>query len=446
MSEKITKFTMEDVRCFAGRQTLEIRPLTFLIGENSTGKSSALGCFHVLAKCLSSRPESQLDFNMDPYSMGSFRDIVTKKRPLCDQFKLSVELDDDEIKAFSIVLAERRQGAEPVIEQVEIVFVNGKICFQQRSRARENRYKNRLQIDIEKTEIEKNIFYIFHENDEIDFSPLLLYSRLGYIYFRKEEVASPAEKEAEEAEEALARFLKKRRGLYFMKNKLFSFAPFRSRPKRTYDPIREFEDPEGSDIPFFLMRMKASQGDKWKALQERLIEFGKASGLFEGIEVKRHGKTTSDPFQIQIKVRGPKSNIMDVGYGVSQVLPILVRILNFRRHRFLMQQPEVHLHPRGQAELTSLFVETIKRNKNTFIIETHSDYMIDRARIEIMKGNIKPDDVSLIYLEPMKAKAHKAHVEVHNIGFTKEGNLTDVPNSYREFFLKETDRLLGFGD
>ena len=48
----ITQFTMEEVRCFSERQTLEIRPLTFLVGENSTGKTTALACFHVLADYL----------------------------------------------------------------------------------------------------------------------------------------------------------------------------------------------------------------------------------------------------------------------------------------------------------------------------------------------------------------------------------------------------------
>ena len=82
--------------------------------------------------------------------------------------------------------------------------------------------------------------------------------------------------------------------------------------------------------------------------------------------------------------------MIDVGYGISQVLPILVRVLTTRNAKFLLQQPEVHLHPKGQAELTSLLVEISKRNRNSFVIETHSDYMIDRVRIEIMKGNIKP--------------------------------------------------------
>ena len=147
-----------------------------------------------------------------------------------------------------------------------------------------------------------------------------------------------------------------------------------------------------------------------------------------------------DPFQLQIQVREQKSNLIDTGYGISQLLPILVRLLDAPRSvRFLMQQPEVHLHPKGQAELSSLLISLRKQRHHHFIVETHSDAMIDRARIEIMKGNISPEDVSLIYLEP---KGNS--IDVHNIKFDEQANLMGEPSGYRDFFLKESNKLLGF--
>jgi len=67
--------------------------------------------------------------------------------------------------------------------------------------------------------------------------------------------------------------------------------------------------------------------------------------------------------------------------------------------------------------------------------------MLKRARIEIMQKNIKPEDVSLIYLEPVGDK-----VEVHNIGFDDQANMLNVPESYGDFFLQERNRFLGFED
>lgn len=81
----ITQFTLEEVRCFAGRQTLEIRPLTFLVGENSTGKTPALACFHILANFLCGRG---VDFNekpsnSHPYSMGTLSHIHLLTKDTC---------------------------------------------------------------------------------------------------------------------------------------------------------------------------------------------------------------------------------------------------------------------------------------------------------------------------------------------------------------------------
>ena len=145
---------------------------------------------------------------------------------------------------------------------------------------------------------------------------------------------------------------------------------------------------------------------------------------------------------MQFKVRGSLSNIIDTGYGISQILPLLVHIFRTpKQFQFLIQQPEVHLHPKAQAELSSLLIQSIKTKGHSFLVETHSDYMVDRACIEIRKGNIPHDQVSLIYLEPVKEG-----VKAHNISFDKQGNVQNVPKGYRDFFLKETDRLLGFED
>ena len=99
------------------------------------------------------------------------------------------------------------------------------------------------------------------------------------------------------------------------------------------------------------------------------------------------------------------------------------------------------MHPKAQAELSSLLVKLANKGNQSFIVETHSDYMIDRARIDIIRGNIRPQDVSLIYFEP-KGNI----VEVHNITFDKMANMVGVPSHYGKFFLKESKRLLGFKD
>lgn len=440
---KITQFTMEEVRCFSERQTLEIRPLTFLVGENSTGKTTALACFHVLADYLQGEG---VDFNSDPYSMGIFKDIVRNSRPKKKTFKLGFTADPIE---WIIEFSEKTGGIEPTISSLTLKFPDGEIIF-------------KIGGDTNGRLARLVFFDKKHNHYEINCDPDVLDMFSSYSLFRFLRFESNHFLEGStEGETALANYVetlgnsqKRQYNLWDIGYHLsvFSTSAIRSRPKRTYDPTREFNDPEGSDVPMLLMRIKATEQKQWEALKAKLIKFGKSSGLFQNIEIKNLGRSLGAPFQLKFKVRGPNANIVDVGYGVSQILPILVHALNTQVSRslppglqdtiyFLLQQPEVHLHPRAQAELSSLLAALASQSNRSFIVETHSDYMIDRARIEIRKGTIRSEDVSLIYFEPKGPV-----VNVHNISFDKMGNMEGVPPHYRQFFLKESKRLMGFED
>ena len=430
----ITQFTMEEVRCFAGRQEFNIRPLTFLVGENSTGKTTALACFQVLANYLS---EGGIDFNSHPYSMGTFRDIVRNSRKTEKVFTLGFTFGgENEDVECTVEFVEKRGGVESVAKSVTVKFTDGEVVF--KTGDKPERDARLVTFDEARSQ-----YYIDVHSDFLEgYSPFFRLERFIHVWEGQSE-----------GENALANYLKeKRESLRYLRGwnlPVFSTSPVRSRPRRTYDPTRVFNDPEGSDVPMLLMETKATRKKEWEALKLRLIEFGKSSGLFQNIEVKNLGGSMGNPFQLKIKVRGPNSNIIDVGYGVSQILPILVQILHWSTFPgplmempfFLLQQPEVHLHPRAQAELSSLLAMLASEGNRAFIVETHSDYMIDRARIEIRKGTIHPEDVSLIYLEP-KGNV----VKVHNISFDKMGNMEGVPPHYREFFMTEYRQLMGFKD
>ena len=116
-----------------------------------------------------------------------------------------------------------------------------------------------------------------------------------------------------------------------------------------------------------MMRLDRTDKSGWSSLRDDLVDFGRESGLFSDIKVRSHGKQMSDPFQLQVKVRSASyANIVDVGYGVSQCLPILVDVRSEWQRVFLLQQPEVHLHPRAQAGLADLFVESFRNNRIDF--------------------------------------------------------------------------------
>jgi predicted ATPase len=107
---------------------------------------------------------------------------------------------------------------------------------------------------------------------------------------------------------------------------------------------------------------------------------------------------------------------------------------------FLLQQPEVHLHPSAQAALGSFWCE-VGSWKRQLIVETHSDHLLDRVRMDVRdgRGRLKPDDVSILFFERDDLDVH-----IHSLRLDKRGNVLGAPASYRRFFMEETTRSLGF--
>jgi predicted ATPase len=104
---------------------------------------------------------------------------------------------------------------------------------------------------------------------------------------------------------------------------------------------------------------------------------------------------------------------------------------------FLLQQPEVHLHPKAQAELGSFLGAIAKLKKNIFVIETHSDYLFDRIKMDIKDKKLSAEDVSVVYFERIGGVVLTRLIELD-----ENGNLINVPDNYRKFFLEEERRMI----
>ena len=455
---KLREFIIKDVRCFEGEQRADIRPITLLVGENSTGKTSFLGSYRVLHQAMSKINSFKLgitdvlDFNLEPFQMGAFRDIVRTKRGKSnskDEFVLGFSVENGE-KKYDVLLSFVEKGsAEPTFTSLRFNFpknsyfdikiqTNNKIILEMPNH--NIRLSSFLASNFSLFEIADILFRHLNSKELISMLEISKEDKQSLIQFIQKEfgVQNNSTKQHRELRPGLGDV-----EIYPHLGPEKSIAPLRSKPKRTYDPITEFPTPEGEHIPMLMMRLFHIRDQDWDTLHDDLVEFGRQSGLFSEIKIKSYGKQINDPFQLTVKVRtGPQSNIMDVGYGISQILPILVEIIDSTQPTtFLVQQPEVHLHPKGQAEFSTFLAQSVRKKKHSFLIETHSDYIIDRMRIAVRENIIKPEDVSILYFDPKK---RGGIVNIHNIKVDSEGNLVDVPSGYRDFFMKESDKLLGF--
>ena len=435
----MTSLTLRNFRCFSTPGPVPLRPLTLLIGENSTGKTSFLAAVRLAADI--SFPGWVIDFNEPPFQLGSFSEIAHYKGGRAGRaqtFGITVESrmvhppgKPDRFVEHSAVF--QRSGSHPVLKT-------------QSFRQDANYIRVELEPDDDKPPAVVCRIGDYTETVPLKNLPVRLASESvafdwnAVIFFALEDRRSRNKGAALPDRREFVRLVRQATRHTLVDSRPICIAPVRTTPLRTYDPVSDTPVPEGSHIPMVLAKLFFQDKQGWKSLKDTLDRFGKESGLFTGVHIKALGRYETDPFQIRVRIKGPQANLVDVGYGVSQALPILVEALRSDAGSIhLMQQPEVHMHPRSQAALGSFLADLAANNQKQFIVETHSDYLVDRVRMDIRDGrSIRPDDVVLLYFERAGS-----NVAIHPITIDAAGNLVGEPNTYREFFLTEERRLLG---
>lgn len=129
----------------------------------------------------------------------------------------------------------------------------------------------------------------------------------------------------------------------------------------------------------------------------------------------------------------------DVGYGVSQVLPIVVKLLAETDSVVCIEQPETHLHPRLQARLADLLINSasVEGQGNQLIVETHSEHLMLRIQRRIRERALSPNDVAVLYVDQDKS----GRAEVLRIRLSEDGDFLDEwPEG---FFEERLDEIFG---
>jgi predicted ATPase len=128
---------------------------------------------------------------------------------------------------------------------------------------------------------------------------------------------------------------------------------------------------------------------------------------------------------------------MDVGQGMNQALPLVVRanVADRPDSIIVLEQPELHLHPAAHGDLAELFAKSAKENNQTFIIETHSENIILRLRKLIVENDFgfTKDDLIIYWIEDAELKGK----ELREITVDEEGVLSDWPEGVFNEAMKE---------
>ena len=451
------RITLKNYRCFRQEQSARLAPLTLLVGDNSTGKTSFLAMIRALWDVAAGFRIP--DFKEEPYDLGSFDDIVHYRGPRTEReetfearFHAATHRDDPEgieSNDYRFHVEFGKYWTAPVPTRIRRSYSVSE-AWAEEVLGEDNVY-------IAKAGTNRGSWKTSPHHETLlglDSSPptLNLISQ-GALRVLVEALVTKGDNGHIESidgsanispndidliQEAIYAFQRSAR------KRPFASAPVRSKPRRTYDPSRTTPDAEGDYIPMYLADISFRKLEEWEYVKERLEDFGRQSGLFNEIAIRRLGKTDGSPFQVQVRkfgkrLKGPWRNLVDVGYGVSQALPVVTEMLRPDAPTlFLLQQPEVHLHPSAQAALGSQFCHAAATGKQ-LVVETHSDHLMDRVRMDVRDGvsDLKPKDVSILFFE-----RDELDVRIHSLGIDEQGNITGAPQSYRKFFMEEVRRSL----
>jgi hypothetical protein len=97
---------------------------------------------------------------------------------------------------------------------------------------------------------------------------------------------------------------------------------------------------------------------------------------------------------------GLKVSPGDVGFGISQLLPIVVQTLVGTDSTICVEQPEIHVHPRLQSEVADLLIDATRSDRNNqLIVETHSEHLMLRLQARVREGKIAPERIAVLYVD-----------------------------------------------
>jgi len=185
-----------------------------------------------------------------------------------------------------------------------------------------------------------------------------------------------------------------------------AIAPLRNSPKRwyTYSGITpENTGYRGQTLPDLLF----TNPDVINKTNEWL----KRLGIEYQMKIVNANAQYDDLFEIRfmdLRRKNPVDvNMSDLGFGISQILPIIAQSSARQNQIITIEQPELHIHPKLQANLGDLFAESIRKGDGStdepnfhtqYIIETHSEHLVLRLQKLIRNKKLKADDVSVLYV------------------------------------------------
>lgn len=431
---------IENFKGWKDTGSIELAPITVLFGSNSSGKSS-IGQFLVMLKqtvrqsdrktvLLLNGPQASVD-------LGSVSDIFYDHN-INKNMKFNFRWDMDEK---SVIENSRNKEFYNQIEfEVDIRVSDPETQYLEVHGFKYQLYHNeklKMSVGMKKeTETDGNRNYILDSDSDFKrikagrgwklTEPVKFYgfSDAALAYYKDSDFLQDLNLHQED---------------FF--SKFFYLGPMRTKTKRTYSwsgvNPESVGDAGENTIAAILSAKK--QNIKLKFPNTRYKEFDvivsdalKKMGLVDGYIIEKIGDRQEYEVKVRIKGSDRYVGLPDVGFGVSQVLPVIVQLFYAPDNSVIfIEQPEIHLHPHAQALLADVIIDAVNmreagnKRRIQIIIETHSEHLLRRLQRRISEEKITPSEMKA-YI----AKNNQNSSKLEKLEVDAYGNILNWPEGF----------------
>lgn len=390
----ILQIDLHNFKTWVGDTNISLAPISLFLGTNSSGKSSIIQSLLLLKQTVTS-PDRSIHLNLggdesiDLLDLGDFSDIVSRGEKELG-IGLRFQRDDDEAPLGFAARYRRITSGAPTL--FELQLSDGERTFRV-SRKAKGAYAlyvgDRTEAWLSKRE--------FSPERSISFSSEAIDA------LRREDWVSPTDlTSVQDIGLALTKELEA----------ISYLGPLRRKARRGYDWNRVRPGLVGEDgrnaVPALIAAANAPRsqraGSSYVDLVAEVSKWLNLMGLADRLEVRQAGG--GNRYSVIIHRDGVDANLLDVGVGISQVLPVLVTAFHAQPgSTVLLEEPEIHLHPLAQSVLAELFVDVSRERKVQFVIETHSEHLFRRLQTLVAQQKVAVADVRLHFVERVEKRA-----------------------------------------
>jgi predicted ATPase len=220
-------------------------------------------------------------------------------------------------------------------------------------------------------------------------------------------------------------------------SRMYYLGPLRDYPKRQYSWAGSQKQAIGSKGEYVIEALLASRKDiksqikisprKKQSIEEYVAHWLKELELIYDFRVEELAEG-SNLYQVKVRKTPESSEVLitDVGFGVSQILPVITLCFYAPEHSILiMEQPEIHLHPKVQAGLADVFIDAIKKRNIQIIIESHSEHLLTRMQRRIAEEDVSNKDIQMYFCESINGQSELKHLDIDLFG-----NIANWPDNF----------------